>query len=277
MTTTRTNPVKAALARGRVVIGSEVSRLRGPEIPRILARAGFQFVFIDMEHSAFSMETVADLIRAGRDNDIVPIVRVPQAEYAWVTRVLDAGAMGIIVPRVDTAEMAEAIVSWTRYPPLGIRGFAATGAQTEDRDVGPVDFIRSNHAETLLVLQIERKRALENLEEILAVEGIDVACLGYMDLSVDLGAAALGNPEHPELVKGIERLIDVSSARGVAPGFIGPDMAILQRWLQRGMRFVSYSTEALLLRRAAEDAARTLRSLTDTVPVFPAPRERHAD
>ncbi|HEV3302855.1 MAG TPA: aldolase/citrate lyase family protein, partial [Planctomycetaceae bacterium] len=112
----RTNPVKQALKAGRTVIGSEISRLRSPDIARLYARAGFDFVFIDMEHSAYSMESVADMITAARTGGIVPIVRVPQADYTLISRVLDQGAMGIMVPRVNTPEQVRDIISWMRYP-----------------------------------------------------------------------------------------------------------------------------------------------------------------
>ena len=127
----RTNPVKRALATGKAVFGSEISRLRSPEIARLYAAAGFDFVFIDMEHSAFGLETVSDIIAMARIAGIVPIVRVPQAEYAFVARVLDQGAQGIIVPRVNDPQCVRDIVSWMRYPPAGIRGFADTAPQTD--------------------------------------------------------------------------------------------------------------------------------------------------
>src|SRR5437870_5828580 len=98
------NPVKAALRAGQIVLGSELSALRTPEVPRIYAAAGFDFVFIDMEHTPFSLETVAELVRSARQAGIVPIVRVPQAEYVWIARVLDNGAQGVIVPRVNDAQ-----------------------------------------------------------------------------------------------------------------------------------------------------------------------------
>src|SRR5258708_12096370 len=129
----RTNPVKQALAVGKAVYGSEISRLRSPEITGVYAAAGFDFIFIDMEHAAFGLETVGDIIAMARIAEIVPIVRVPQAEYAFVARVLDQGAQGIIVPRVNDPQTVRDIVSWMRYPPLGIRGFADTAAQTHPR------------------------------------------------------------------------------------------------------------------------------------------------
>jgi len=260
----RPNPVKAALRAGECVLGSEISRLRSLEIPRIFARAGFDFVFIDMEHTSFGLETVADLIAAARAANIVPIVRVPQAEYSFVSRVLDCGAMGLIVPRVNTPEQVRDIVSWMHYPPAGVRGFASTAAQTDDRRVNAQQFIEAAHRETLCVIQIERQEAVDNLDEMLKVPGGDVACLGYMDLSVDLGVA--GQSEHARMVAAIERLIDVAEKNNLAAGIIGPDMDMIARWVERGVRFVSYSTDGGLLSEAATAAAHRLRALATGKP-----------
>ncbi len=255
----KTNPVKKALQAGSVVIGSEVSRFRCPDISRIYARAGFDFVFIDMEHTAFSLETVADMVQAARGSGIVPIVRVPQAEYAFVARVLDAGAQGIIVPRVNTPAQVEQLVSWVRYPPAGIRGFACNTAQTDGEPVAIDEFIDAANRETLLVIQIERREAVANLEEMLAIDGVDVACLGFMDLTVDMGIA--GQLDHPNAIRAVERLIDVADACGVAPGIITADMTAIRSWMLRGMRFVSYATDEILLQQAAAESVERLRTI----------------
>jgi 4-hydroxy-2-oxoheptanedioate aldolase len=255
----KANPVKQALAAGQIVIGSEISRFRSADVARIYAAAGFDFAFIDMEHTSFSLETVADMIAAARGAGIVPIVRVPQAEYAYVARVLDAGARGIIVPRVNTAEQVEQLVSWMRYPPAGIRGFACNTAQTDGEPVGVDEFIETANRETLLVIQIERREAVANLEAMLAIEGVDVACLGFMDLTVDLGIP--GRLDHPTAVRAVQKLIDVAGQSGVAPGIIAPELATINHWVSRGMRFVSYATEEIHLQRAAAEAVERLRAI----------------
>lgn len=255
----QSNPVKQALRSGQVVIGSEISRLRAADIGRIFAAAGFDFVFIDMEHSSFGIETVADMIQAARAANIVPIVRVPQAEYAFVARVLDAGAQGIIAPRVNTAREVEQLVRWMRYPPEGIRGFACNTAQTGGQAVGIDAFIERANRETLLVVQIERREAVANLEEMLAIDGVDVACLGFMDLTVDLGIP--GQLEHPTAVRAVQKLVDVAEANGIASGIITDDLATIGGWVSRGMRFVSYAADETLLARAATEAVGRLRAM----------------
>lgn len=254
----RANPLRRILAEGGTIIGSEISGTPAPMIARLYAEAGFGFAFIDQEHTTFSLEQVATIIAHARASGIVPLVRVPQGEYAFVARALDAGAQGIIVPRVNTAAEARAIVSWTRYPPDGIRGFGCTPAQTEGVAVDPAALVAHSNAHTLVVVQIERAEALAHLDELLAVPGIDCACLGYMDLSVDLGIP--GQMGHPRMVQAVERLIARCRAHGVAAGIISPDLAAARQWLARGMRFISYSSDARLLAQAARDACAAVQA-----------------
>lgn len=256
----RHNRVKQVLQQGQVVLGSEVSGLHSPETPRVFAESGLDFAFIDMEHTAMGLETVAMLVHAARQAGIVPIVRVPQAEYAWVARVLDNGALGIIVPRVNTPEEARQIVSWTRYPPRGVRGFACTRAQSEGEPISARDYIDWVDAQTLVVIQIERQEAVDNLEEMLSIPGIDVACMGLMDLSVDLGVP--GEIDHPRMRAAVQRVVEVAQRNGIASGIITPDLRAIDEWVRRGMRFVSYATDVLLLKDAASRASQRLREIT---------------
>jgi 2-keto-3-deoxy-L-rhamnonate aldolase RhmA len=254
----RINPVKQALKAGRTAIGSEISRLRSPDIARLYARAGFDFVFIDMEHSAYSMESVADMITAARTGGIVPIVRVPQADYTLISRVLDQGAMGIMVPRVNSPEQVRDIISWMRYPPDGARGFAATMAQTDFQETPIEALMEANNHQTLCAIQIERKEALEELDEIMSFPGVDGACLGFTDLSIDLGIP--GQIDHPRMVAITERAVNLAQKHNVAAGAIGLQLDTLELWAQKGMRFISYSNEVQLLQEAAAAAARRLKA-----------------
>ena len=253
----RKNNVKESLKSGKIVLGSEASRISSPEIARIYAAAGFDFIFIDMQHTCFGMETVASMITVARLSNIVPIVRVPDAEYHLIARALDAGAMGIIVPRVNTVEQVERIVQWIRYPPDGVRGVAISPSHTDYGEVDPVDFLDHMNRETLLVIQIERKEALDNLDAILSVDGLDVAALGWMDLSTDLGVP--GEIENSLLVNSIERVVDSCKSHGVASGMISGDLNVLSHWAGKGARFLSYSSDGMILLEACSSAISKLR------------------
>ncbi|HTI51422.1 MAG TPA: aldolase/citrate lyase family protein [Planctomycetaceae bacterium] len=251
--------MRSRLRAGGVVFGSEINRLRSHDVARVYAAAGFDFVFIDMEHSAFSLETVADMIETARRFGLSPIVRVPQAEYAFISRVLDCGARGIIVPRVNTPQQVRDIASWVRYPPRGIRGFADTLAQTDGRRIPPSEFIAAAERDTLVVIQIERQEAVGNLDAMLSIEGIDVACLGCLDLSVDLGIP--GELSAPAMIAAIQKVVDVAARNQLASGIITGDIELIAHWLRRGVRFVSYSSDIPLLQSAATAAAARLRAL----------------
>ena len=127
----RKNEVKCALAQGRLQIGTGFGQLRSAEIPRMLAAAGFQWVFIDTEHGGFDLETVQDICRISTLAGLCPIVRVADMQYSLVARVLDCGAQGVIFPRVESVELLEKAVSWTKFPPLGIRGYGIAPMQVD--------------------------------------------------------------------------------------------------------------------------------------------------
>ncbi len=251
------NKVKSALKLGKTVIGSEASRFGITDLVHIFAQAGFDFIFIDMEHTTFNLETVAQMIQVSRLLDITPIVRVPDAKYHLVARVMDVGAQGIMIPRVNTPKQVEEIVSWLRYPPDGIRGYAQTSHQTNYKSLPAEDFIAAIEKETLLLIQIERKVALGHLDEMLSIPGIDVAVLGIMDLSVDLGIP--GQINHPLMTQSIEKIVSVSQQYGISSGIIAGDLEFVADWGRKGMSFLSYATGERILFDSAAKSVQQLR------------------
>src|ERR1700745_4004326 len=126
----RTNPVKDALKQGKVQLGCAFAQLRSPEIPRILKAAGFHWAFIDTEHGNFDLETVQDLCRVANLAGLCPVVRVADLQYPLVARALDCGAQGIIFPRMEDPKLLETALSWTKFPPAGVRGYGLLSHQT---------------------------------------------------------------------------------------------------------------------------------------------------
>ncbi len=221
------------------------------EIPRIYASAGFHYCFIDCEHGVFDLETVRALIRASLDRDITPIVRVGELLYSLVARMLDAGAQGIIYPRVESPELLEQAISWTKFPPAGIRGYGLSGPQFDYQPSSFAEAVEHSNTQTLVVVQFETRTAMERREELLAVPGIDVAMIGPADLSVSLGVP--GEFEHPTLVDAVMAFMESCRRFGVYPGIQVRTQALAKKWLERGMRFVGCGSEhSLLLERARE-------------------------
>ncbi|MDI6809549.1 MAG: aldolase/citrate lyase family protein [Candidatus Eisenbacteria bacterium] len=254
----RPNKVKRALMNGEVQIGTWVNVLRTPQIAQMLATAGFDFMYIDMEHSTLSIETVGDLCYAALAAGLVPIVRPPAKEHHLLSRPLDGGAMGLLIPHVDTREEAEAVIKAVRFPPLGERGVNLMGVHTDFGRANGDEYIKSTHAETLLLVQIESDRGIGNLDKILSVDGVDGAVIGRADLSTDLGLP--GQTNHPEVVRRVEMMIAACQRHRKIPGLLVQDVASAKEWIAKGIRLVPYANEVSLLINAGARAVDEIRS-----------------
>jgi 2-keto-3-deoxy-L-rhamnonate aldolase RhmA len=245
------NLVKQALKEGRLQLGTGFWQFRSPEVARILAAAGFQWAFVDTEHGGLDLESVQDICRVANLAGLCPIVRVADLQYPLVARALDCGAQGIIFPRVESVELLEKAVSWTKFPPVGIRGYGLTIQQVNYEPATMPQIMEHVNANTLVVVQIETKRALEMREELLAVPGIDVVMLGPADLSISLGVP--GDFQHPLMVEAMEAVRDTCLRRGIAPGTQTRSLQLAKFWKERGMTFLGCSNETtMLLDRATE-------------------------
>jgi len=254
----RENKVKQALDQGRVVLGTMISEMRSPAVVLITAGAGFDFMFIDMEHGAYTIETVADMIKVARLAGIVPLVRVPDPHYFLLSRPLDAGAMGLMVPRVEDIATVEHIVRSVKFPPWGSRGVSTFKGHSDYTHVDTWEFTRFQNEETLVILQIERRRAIEQIEKIAAVPGVDVCLIGPNDLTLSLGAESRRDPA---VVKAIERVIAACDAAGIASGIHIGDTEELGMWMRKGMRMITCSNDAAFLSSGASQAVQALRRL----------------
>ena len=183
----RRNDLRQRLKRGETVIGTMVQEVRTPSIAQILKQVGFDFFMLDMEHGAFNLETAAEIIRAARLAGIPPLVRVAGPQYELIGRILDQGAIGVMLPRVESRVEVELLVQSIKYPPLGKRGMSSD-APHSGYDFKPLaEFVQMNNEDTIAIAQIERKAAIENIDDILSTPGVDVALVGPEDLSVSLG------------------------------------------------------------------------------------------
>ena len=247
----RTNLVKQNLRAGKLQLGTGFGQLRSPEIPKMLAAAGFQWAFLDTEHGGFDLETVQDICRVSVMAGLSPIVRVADLQYALVARALDCGAQGVIFPRVESPELLERAVSWTKFPPLGIRGYGLSAVQVDYEPLSFSQIIEHMNANTMVVLQIETRRALDAREELLAVAGIDAVMVGPADLSISLGVP--GEFQHPKMVEAMEAVRDSCRQHSIAPGTQTRTAALAKFWKERGMLFLGCSNDTgMLYERAVE-------------------------
>ena len=250
----RINTVKQALKEGKTQFGCNTSMLRSPEVPRILAAAGLHWSYLDSEHGGFDLETLQDLIRAANEAGLCPIVRVADLQYPLVARALDCGAQGVLFPRVESPELLEKAISWTRFPPEGVRGYGLQPTHVGYEAVGMPDIIAHSNANTMVALQIETKTAIERIDELLSVPKIDAVMIGPADLSISLGVA--GQFEHPTLVAAIEKIRDACIRHGIAPGIHMRSLKLVQYWRDHGMLFLSCNSEiGFMLEKATETVA----------------------
>lgn len=252
------NPIKQALAQGRVVIGTMIVQVRAPAVIQLFAQYGLEYVFIDMEHGPYTVESAADLIQVARLAGIAPFVRVPETQYQLYSRMLDAGAQGIMTPRVETVEQVERIMRYTRYPPVGERGFSRLAAHVNFADVDVAQYVAWANANLVNIIQIESKRAVDNLEALIAVRGVDGVIMGMDDLSLSLGVP--GDTQHPLAEEALEHVVAVCQRAGMPWGLHLPDVERLERWIGRGMQLATFSSDIWMLQRALRDGVGRLRS-----------------
>ena len=253
------NHTQTRLRDGHSVFGCIFQLFRSAEIPRLLAAAGFDFVFIDCEHGGFDLETIQDVVRVSRLAGITPLVRVGELSYSLAARALDVGAQGIILPRVEEPELLQEALSWMKFPPVGKRGFGLGPPQLDYRTQSFAETIADANASTLTVVQFESVKALERADELLAVPGVDVGLIGPSDLSISLGVP--GEFEHPRLVEAVCSFIKACQRRGVAPGIQVRNATLARAWVGRGMRFVGCGSELTLLLAKAQETVAELRSV----------------
>ena len=253
------NNVKEKLARGEVVSSMTVRLVRGIEIARIAKTAGFDSLYVDMEHSSFSLETTSQICIAALEIGITPFVRVPGV--AEVQRILDAGALGIIAPHVQSADDARKYVRAARYPPLGERSNAGPLPHLQYRSFPAAQSYAAIDAATMVIVQFESAQAIENADEIVGVDGVDMVLIGTNDLLADWGLP--GQYDHPRVREAYERTIAACRRQGkhaAVGGFATrPDLAAL--YIRMGARYVSTGTDLGFLLAACAAKANEVRDM----------------
>ena len=254
------NRVKDKLARGEIVSSMTVRLVRGIEIARIAATAGFDSLYVDMEHSSFSFDTTGQICMAALAAGVTPLVRVPG--IAAVQRVLDGGALGIIAPHVRSAAEARDYVRAAKFPPLGERSAAGPLPHLHYRSLPAAAADAALNAATTLMVQFESDEAIANAEEIAAVDGLDMVMIGSNDLLADWGLT--GQYEHPRLREAYAKTIATCRSCGKHVGVGGlssrPDLAA--EFVRLGARYVSTGTDLGFLLAAATAKAKEVHAIS---------------
>lgn len=244
----RKNKTKAKLKQGKIAVGHFVLEFDTPGIGQMMANAGCEFAIFDMEHSSFTLDSIRRSIISAKAADLTALVRVPYTEYFLMSRALDAGAEGLMIPWVETRDQTLKIVESMKYPPVGKRG-AAFGIAHDDYKGGDVAAaVQRANEETLVIVQTETAKALENVDEILSVEGVDVAWVGQCDMSISLGIP--GQYDHPKFLKALDKVLNACEKYGVALGFLPLDVPDALKMIDRGARCIAYSADVFLFAQA---------------------------
>ena len=244
----RENPIKQRLADGGHAFGAMTFEFFSPGMPQIVRAAGAEFVLFDMEHSGIEIETVKAQLAACRGLPLVPGVRVPATQYHLISRCLDAGAMMIMVPMVESVEQARDIVRFCHYPPHGVRG-AAFGVAHDDFEAGSVaDKMAAARARTQVIVQIETARGAEAADAIAAVDGVDVLWLGHFDLTNFMGIP--GQFTNPDYLANVRAIVAAAQKHGKTAGFMATDETWARDYLGHGFRMMAYGLDSMLYQAA---------------------------
>jgi len=256
----RPNPIKALWAEGKPAFGTWCTLVNHPRFMKLLAAAGLDFVILEMEHTDFTVRDVSTMALMAREAGIAPIVRPPGLLSPHeLTRALDSGAQGLLLPNVTGPDVLERVIRATKYHPRGERILNFRGPHTDyGRLADPAEQIARINAGTLTVAMIETAAGLDALPEIVAVDGLDAIMIGPDDLSQDLGVPGLMND--PRMTAATERVIEVCTARGVPWGFSCQDLASGERWLARGIRWMPFANDAAVLFNSFSGAAKGLKA-----------------
>ncbi len=250
------NKVKERLGKGEVAVGAWMSILNQDAV-RTVAASDLDWVLFDTEHGPPSFETVDRLIRNMDGSGAVPLVRVVWNDINAIKQALDTGAYGIVVPWVNSREEAENAVMYSRYAPEGLRG-CAPGRAASAWGLSPEEYLRIANDEVLVAVQIETKKAVSNIEDIVSVEGVDATFIGPSDLSASMGYR--GQYFHPEVVVAMERVVDACQASGVAPGIaFGLGVDHVNSLIDKGFRFVGIGSDSGFLSAGCRETLKKIK------------------
>jgi 4-hydroxy-2-oxoheptanedioate aldolase len=252
----KTNPIKEKLRNGQPSFGTWLS-LGNLHATRVLARSGFDWLTLDIEHAAFDWSQAAMIFAAVADAGCVPLARVPEGDHYCIKRVLDAGAWGIVVPMVDTVQQAKTAIAAAKYPPLGNRSVGG-GMHALNFSATAGDYYERANDEILVVLQTESPTGVKNAEAIYSLPGCDAIFIGPNDLSFNMRTSDGGKPTDEEHEALIQEVIKVGKTVGTPTGIhaMSPESALERA--EQGMQFIAVASDLKMLNESAQSYLKTL-------------------
>ena len=254
------NHTKRQLEAGKLALGMGLRLARTVDIATIARTCGYDWLFIDMEHNSMDVDTAAQIAMASLAVGITPIVRVPGKEHHHASRLLDAGAQGIVVPHVQNAEETERAVAYCKYPPIGHRSLMGSLPQFAYRSVPVDESSKVANSETFVCIMLETPEAIADVEEIAAVKGLDSILIGTNDLCAEMGIP--GKFSDPRVEEAYRKVVDACRRHGVHPGMGGVyEPKLMEKYIGMGMRFILSGGDASFLMAGARERASFLNGL----------------
>lgn len=241
------------LEEGGRLLGTMVTTFASADLPKILARCGFDFFVVDCEHGSFTTREVADMLAVARAISLPGVVRIPELRREHVLKFLEMGAEGLLLPNTESAEQAQQLVDWAKYAPMGHRGVSLNRPHTDFEKVDGRTYMEQSNRGTVLMAQIESREGVEHVAEIMAVDCIDLALIGPNDMSQDYGL--LGQYTHPEMEAAFAKVVAGAQASGKRAGGHFSGAAALKPWLDRGMTVNMWNSDLGMLKAGSAGMA----------------------
>ena len=253
MTITTGKNFAQQLRNGETLIGTLIS-LNSPDTAELLGGVGFDWLFIDAEHGAFTPEQAKLMLQAA--SPVPCLIRIPSVDEIWVKKALDIGADGIIVPQINNADDVELVMRWAKYAPQGSRGIGIGRAHEYGRRFE--EYLRTANENTVVVIQAETQQAVENIDAITAVKGVDAILIGPYDLSSSLGKP--GKVTDKVVVDAIHTVRETCHAKKIPLGFFGVTAEAVQPYIDQGFTLITVGVDTAFMIKSATETLQTLRS-----------------
>jgi len=253
------NIAKDKFLTGELSLGVGIRQSRTVDIGKIMAASDYDWLFIDMEHNSMGVDVASQISVAAQDAGITPIVRVPDFAHHHATRVLDSGAMGIVFPHVDDAETARKLVSYCLYPPKGHRSMTGSLPQLNFEKLPIPEVAKIINESMLVVIMLESPKAIDNVEEIASVSGVDVILIGTNDLCMEMGIP--GDYSNSKIKEAYSKVISACKKYNKTPGMGGVyNEELMSEYINMGMRFILAGSDLSFMMTAAQQRSKNLRS-----------------
>ena len=253
------NIAKDKFLTGELSLGVGIRQSRTVDIGKIMAASDYDWLFIDMEHNSMGVDVASQISVAAQDAGITPIVRVPDFAHHHATRVLDSGAMGIVFPHVDDAETARKLVSYCLYPPKGHRSMTGSLPQLNFEKLPIPEVAKIINESMLVVIMLESQKAIDNVEEIASVSGVDVILIGTNDLCMEMGIP--GDYSNSKIKEAYSKVISACKKYNKTPGMGGVyNEELMSEYINMGMRFILAGSDLSFMMTAAQQRSKNLRS-----------------